>query len=130
MCEKIDYFSVFAKDAFGTKDHQKTKKSFKTPTLLLSGGIVMKFKLFFILAISTKEDDISYGYILSHFQDIPASDESLQNALKAVWKTLCGSEKGLVEKQRMIYSLFSFVDRYSWSKMQLKSIRITFSRFC
>ena len=52
------------------------------------------------LAISIKNADIAYGYILFNVYDISPSDPELIEALSSVWNVLCGKEKTLLNETR------------------------------
>lgn len=91
--------------------------------------IVTSFKFLLSIAISIQEADIAYGYILYNYKDISANDSSLVKALKAVWKTLCGKEKGLTKKTCMIIAFPFTLVNHTWSEMQLDNIHITFARY-
>lgn len=74
----------------------------RNPILLLYGEIVfVSFLLLTALAISTKDADIAYGYILFHFDDISPSDPELIEALSSIWGVLCGKEKTLLDESRI-----------------------------
>ena len=74
----------------------------RNPILLLYGEIVLvSFLLLTALAISTKDADIAYGYILFHFDDISPSDPELIEALSSIWGVLCGKEKTLLDESRI-----------------------------
>ena len=59
----------------------------------------------YVLAISTKDADIAYGYILYNFEDVSPSDSELITALKSVWSVICGKEETLLKtKRRCLFS--------------------------
>lgn len=54
------------------------------------------------IAISIKDADIAYGYILYNYKDLSPTDSSLQMALQSILPVLCGKETGLSGHQSIL----------------------------
>ena len=61
-------------------------------------SFILSFDL--IVAVSTPEADLAYGYILFNYEDLSPGDESVRKALGGVWRQLCGKEESLEKETR------------------------------